>query len=83
MKQEPYYVYLAECSDGTLYAGIAKDPKRREGQHNSPKDGAKYTRSRQPVKIVYTETCASRGDALRREAQIKKLPREKKLKLTH
>ena len=67
-----WHVYIVECSDGTLYTGIAKDPVARVRQHNSNK-GARYTRGRQPVKLVYRETLGEQGDALRRERQIKQL----------
>lgn len=74
------YVYLAECSDGSLYAGWTTDVAARERAHNAGK-GAKYTRSRLPVKIVYFEEYVSKNEALKRECAIKKLPREEKLRL--
>ena len=67
-----WHVYIIECSDGTLYTWIAKDPVARVRQHNSSK-GARYTRGRQPVTLVYRETVGEQGDALRRERQIKRL----------
>ena len=63
---------MVECADGSLYTGITNDLSRRIGAHNSG-DGAKYTRSRRPVTLVYTECCEDRGAALRREYQIKQL----------
>lgn len=75
-----YYVYILRCGDGTLYTGYTDDPARRERVHNSGR-GAKYTRSRLPVELVYREACPDRSAALRREAAIKKLTREQKLKL--
>jgi putative endonuclease len=76
-----WYCYILRCRDGSLYTGVTTDPARRERQHN---DGtaAKYTRTRRPVKIVYCETLHSRGDALRREHQLRHLPRNMKLELT-
>jgi len=75
-----YYVYLAECSDKTLYCGYTTDIIKRERCHNSGK-GAKYTKSRLPVKIVYSEKHPTKSDALKREAAIKKLTRTEKLSL--
>ncbi len=73
----PYTVYMLRCSDGSLYTGIASDARRREAEHNAG-TGAKYTRPRRPVRIVYTELCPDRAAALRREAAIKKLPKSEK-----
>ncbi|MCP3866900.1 MAG: GIY-YIG nuclease family protein [Gammaproteobacteria bacterium] len=66
-----WYVYILECVDGTLYTGIAKDVASRVKQHNHGK-GAKYTRGRIPVQLVYQEAVECHGDALRREMQIKR-----------
>ncbi len=74
------YVYLLRCADGSLYTGWTTDPKRREQAHNAGR-GAKYTRSRRPVELVYTEQLPSKQDALRREAQIKQLTHRQKLAL--
>lgn len=74
------YVYILECADGTLYTGWTTDVQKRVQTHNAGK-GAKYTRSRRPVKLVYTETFESKSDALRREYQIKQLSRAQKLLL--
>ena len=73
-------VYILECVDGSLYTGIARDLDARLVAHNSGA-GAKYTRGRLPVNLVYQETVSSRGLALRREIAIKKLPRSAKLRL--
>lgn len=73
-------VYILECSDKTLYAGITNDMENRLAKHAAG-TGAKYTRGRAPYKVLYTEVHATRGDALRREAEIKALSRDKKLKL--
>lgn len=75
-----YYVYMAECSDETLYTGSAADVDQRIHHHNSGK-GAKYTRSRLPVRVVYREKCADKSAALSREAQLKRLSRAEKLLL--
>ena len=74
------YVYILECADGTLYTGWTTDIQKRVQTHNAGK-GAKYTHSRRPVKLVYTETFESKSDALRREYQIKQLSRAQKLLL--
>jgi putative endonuclease len=73
-------VYILECSDGTLYTGWTNNLNKRLDTHNSG-NGAKYTRGRLPVKLVYTETIAERGLALKRERQIKKMTRAEKLTL--
>ena len=75
-----FYVYLLRCADGTLYTGYTDDPVRRTKVHNAGK-GAKYTRARLPVELVYQEACADKSDALRREYEIKQLTRVQKLKL--
>jgi putative endonuclease len=74
------FVYLVECADGTLYAGWTTDLGKRVQTHNSGK-GARYTRSRRPVQLVYREECASRGAALQREAVLRRLSRSQKLEL--
>ncbi len=74
----PYYVYILECANKALYTGITTDLERRFNQHRVG-DGGHYTRSNRPTKIRYFETCKSRGEALKREAQIKRWPRTKKL----
>jgi len=76
-----YYVYMVECADGTLYTGIAKDLQRRIEEHNHSQKGAKYTKTRRPVALVYTEECEDRSTASKREYAIKKLSREQKLAL--
>lgn len=76
-----YYVYIVQCSDNSLYTGITTDVKRRVFEHNNLQKGAKYTKSRRPVVLVYTKECAGRSDASKCEYQIKKLSRSDKLKL--
>ena len=75
-----YFAYIIRCADGTLYTGYTDDIVRREAVHNSGR-GAKYTRSRLPVKMVYHESFATRSEAMKRECAIKRLSREQKLKL--
>ena len=75
-----YFAYIMRCADGTLYTGYTDDIARREAVHNSGR-GAKYTRSRLPVKMVYHESFATRSEAMKRECAIKRLSREQKLKL--
>ncbi|MGD2118891.1 MAG: GIY-YIG nuclease family protein [Chromatiales bacterium] len=77
---EFWYVYLLECCDLSLYTGIARDPLKRLQQHNSGK-GAKYTRSRLPVRLLYQEACPDKSSALQREFAIKQLSRADKLLL--
>ena len=74
------YVYILECSDNTLYTGWTTDLKKRISAHNSGK-GAKYTKGRLPVRLVYKESYNSKTEALKREYNIKQLSRERKLAL--
>ena len=79
MKSDEYYVYIVECADGTYYTGYTSNISRRINEHNySFKKGAKYTRSRRPVRLVYKETFSSISDAMKRENQIKRLTRKQK-----
>jgi putative endonuclease len=78
----PHYFYLARCSDNSLYAGTCIDPLERERKHNEGK-GAKYTRSRGPVKIIYTETFGTLSEARRREAEVKGMSKQQKEQLLH
>ena len=75
-----YSVYILRCGDGSLYTGCALDVEKRLAAHQSGK-GAKYTRSHLPVELVYSEQCGTKGEALRREAAIKKLTRAEKERL--
>ncbi|MDD6186762.1 MAG: GIY-YIG nuclease family protein [Oscillospiraceae bacterium] len=75
-----YYVYMLKCADGSLYTGYTNDLQKRVGVHNSGR-GAKYTKSRLPVRLVYSEEHESKSSALKREAEIKKLTRSQKEKL--
>ncbi len=75
-----WYVYVLRCGDGSLYTGIALDVLRRFREHESGK-GAKYTRGRGPLTLVYTQELQSKSQALKRELEIKALSREEKEKL--
>ena len=75
-----WFVYMLRCGDGSLYTGIARDVQARLQMHRSGK-GAKYTRGRGPLELVYTEECADKSEALKRELVIKALSREDKLHL--
>jgi putative endonuclease len=74
------YVYIVECADGSLYTGWAVDVEQRVKVHNAGR-GARYTRMHGPVKLVYAEKQSDRVAAMKRELEIKRWPREKKLKL--
>lgn len=76
-----YYVYLLKCADDTFYCGYTVDLDRRIEAHNSGKTGAKYTRTRLPVKLVYSERRATLNEALKREHAIKRLSHKQKEKL--
>ncbi len=77
MEKEVHYFYVLECSDGSYYAGYTVDIERRIHNHNTGK-GAKYTRGRTPVKLLYSETFDSKSDALKMEIKFKKFSRKKK-----
>jgi putative endonuclease len=81
VSQANWYVYIVRCRDNTLYTGISTDPTARLTEHNSGPNGAKYTRARRPVTLVYTEQVLSRSAALKRELAIKRLSRQAKLAL--
>ena len=74
------FCYILRCADGTLYTGWTNDLAQRLAAHNAGR-GGKYTRARRPVELVYSEFEGAKGDALRRELQLKKLTRIQKLKL--
>ena len=79
-KKFAYYTYLLQCRDGTLYCGFTGDLEKRLKAHGAGK-GAKYTRSRLPVRLVYREKFATKNEAMSREYFIKRMPRSKKLAL--
>lgn len=80
MSKSGWYVYILQCNDGSLYTGATNDLEARILNHQSGQ-GAKYTRSHLPVKLVYSEVQLDRSAAQQREAAIKKLSRAEKLKL--
>lgn len=77
----PWFTYIIRCSDNTLYTGVTTDLTRRLAEHNSPKGGARYTRTRQPVCLVFAEKTVSRSQACRREFAIKQLSAAAKRRL--
>lgn len=79
-RRSAWHVYLVRCADGTLYTGITTDLARRMAAHNAGK-GAKYTRSRGPVRLVWSEPAKDVGAARRREYQVRTLPRAEKERL--
>jgi len=74
---QPWFVYVARCSDGTLYTGIASDVGARIAAHDAGK-GARYTRGRGPLRVCAVRRCRSKGDALRLEMAVKRLTRDRK-----
>jgi len=80
MKKNEWFVYIVECCDGTLYTGITTELNRRIEEHNSSEKGAKYTKSRRPVKLIHVELTENRSLASKMESEIKKLSRSEKLK---
>ena len=76
-----YFVYILECNDGSLYTGITTNIEKRLEEHNTSTKGAKYTKARRPVKLVYQEASENRSTASKREYAIKKLSRLKKIQL--
>ena len=81
MKAEQWYVYILKCADSTLYTGVTTDIERRLKEHNHEKNGAKYTRARRPVSLVYKENYQNRVEATKREAELKKFSKREKQKL--
>jgi predicted GIY-YIG superfamily endonuclease len=78
--EQMWYLYILRCRDGSLYTGITTDVEKRFEAHQAGR-GAKYTRGRGPLELVYRETCGDHSAALKRELEMKKLPRERKLRL--
>lgn len=76
-----YHLYILRCADDTLYTGITTDLVRRVTEHNTLPVGAKYTRARRPVALVYSRRFRTRSNALREEARVKRLSRSEKLSL--
>ena len=77
-----YFLYIIQCNDQTFYTGITTNLDRRIKEHNSSKLGAKYTKVRRPVKLVYSKEFENRSLASKEESRIKKLSRTEKIKLT-
>ena len=73
-----WFVYMLRCADNSLYTGVTTDVERRVVEHNARKSVTKYTRVRQPVSVAYFEKTASRSEACKREAQLKKLTKKQK-----
>ena len=81
-QESAWWVYLLQCADHSLYAGVTKDLARRLQQHNGQlAGGARYTKTRRPVALVWSEACDSRSDAQQREFALRRLSREQKLAL--
>ena len=76
-----YFCYIVKCSDGTFYSGWTTNPERRLKEHNKGSRGARYTRQRRPVRLVYLEELPDRSAAMRRERYLKTLSRTRKKKL--
>ncbi|MCR4311003.1 MAG: GIY-YIG nuclease family protein [Candidatus Taylorbacteria bacterium] len=76
-----FTIYILQCKDKTLYTGSTTDMEKRLKEHNEQKKGAKYTRARRPVTLVYEECCETLAQARSREAEIKRMTRQKKLLL--
>lgn len=77
------YTYIVECADGTLYTGWTTNVQKRVKAHNEEKSGAKYTKAKRPVKLVYYEGYETKEEAMRREYAIKQLTRRQKLELIY
>ena len=77
----PYFVYILECADKTLYIGTTNDLEKRLHAHNFAKSAAKYTRSRRPVTLKYSENLKTKSRALKREHALKKITRAEKLQI--
>lgn len=77
------YTYIVECADGTLYTGWTTNVQKRVKAHNEEKSGAKYTKAKRPVKLVYYEGYETKEEAMRTEYAIKQLTRKQKLELIH
>ncbi len=76
-----WFVYLLRCADDTLYCGVCTDLERRVSEHNTSPRGARYTRARRPVALVWHQEQSSRSEACKQEAHIKRLSRRDKLRL--
>lgn len=81
MNDASWHVYIVRCSDDTLYTGVARNLQQRIAEHNEGKRGARYTRARRPVELLYHEPAVDRSSAQQREHQIKQMSRRQKLQL--
>jgi len=81
LDKSAHFVYVLRCGDGTLYTGYTTDVSRRIFEHNSSDKGAKYTKTRRPVELVFTKEFATASDAKKCEAEIKKMSRQRKLQM--
>ena len=81
MPAKPWFTYMVRCCDGTIYTGVTTDPARRLAEHNSSRGGARYTRPRQPVRLVFIEPQPSRSLACRREFALKQMSAAEKNQL--
>ncbi len=81
MSMNSYEVYILKCADESLYIGITTNLERRLAEHNLSKRGAKYTKARRPVELVYSEKYETRGVASKREYELKQLTRQQKIDL--
>ena len=79
--EKQFYVYIVECADGTLYTGWTNDVEKRINEHNGGRSGAKYTRSRRPVRLLFVKECLSLSDALKEEARIKRMSKAQKIQM--
>lgn len=77
----PYHIYILECSDNTLYTGWTTDLEKRVLTHNTSKLGAKYTKARRPVRLVYSESFETKSQAMKREYEVKGMSRVDKIGL--
>lgn len=76
-----YFLYILQCADNTFYTGITTNLERRINEHNNSKLGAKYTKVRRPVKLIYSKEFENRSVASKEESRIKKLSRQEKINL--
>lgn len=76
-----WHIYILKCSDDTFYTGITKDLKRRTEEHNFSNLGAKYTRGRRPVQLIYSRKMKDKSEALKEELRIKKMTKQEKFLL--
>ncbi|MEC8977603.1 MAG: GIY-YIG nuclease family protein [Pseudomonadota bacterium] len=83
MTEKTWYLYVLQCSDGSYYTGVTTDIKRRLNEHNNSNRGAKYTRTRRPVKLIYFSEYDTRSSAQKAEHTFKKLSRKRKEMLTN